>query len=253
VAAIAVAVFAFAFSSLFTQTQAIQLYWQVTGAIYGGGAGSVVIGGLYWKRGTAAAAWSAMIVGATCALGGLVLQQIGPDVMVGNQHIFHGQWVALLTSLTAITTYITVSLLTSRQPFNMDKMLHRGEYAIAGEKKKVAPPIWKRFNPAKIIGVDEEFSFWDKVIAYGIFGWVWTTFTISMIGVVWNLFHPWTTDAWVTYWFIFGLCVPFVASVGTTIWFTIGGIREIGVFFHTLKHEKRDDRDDGSVGPSHPA
>jgi hypothetical protein len=44
-----------------------------------------------------------------------------------------------------------------------------------------------------------------------------------------------------------------IASVVTTVWFTIGGIREIGLFIHSLRHETRDDRDDGTVGPGHPA
>jgi SSS family solute:Na+ symporter len=239
-----VAVFAFCFSTFFHQTQAIQLYWAATGAI-GGGGGAVVIGGLYWKRGTAAAAWTTICVGAALAISGLVLEQIFPAFP-------HGQYVSLITMLSSIATYVVVSLLTSRQDFNMDRMLHRGKYAVAGEQKEIAPPFWKRFSPAKLIGVDEEFTFWDRVIAFGIFGWVMTTFAISMVGLVWNLIHPWSTATWVRYWFIFGLTIPFIASLFTTVWFTIGGVRDIRVFFKGLRVEKRDVRDDGMVGPGHP-
>jgi SSS family solute:Na+ symporter len=246
-AAIGVAVFAFCFSTLFRQTQYIQLYWQVTGAIYGGGAGAVIIGGLYWRRGTTIAAWITMCVGATFALTGIVFQHFYPDLW-----FLHGQYVSFMTMIVAITTYVTVSLLTSRELFNMDKMLHRGKYSVAGEEKLIPPPFWKRFNPARLIGIDEEFSFWDRVISFSIFGWIMITLTISMIGLVWNLIHPWSTTAWIQYWFIFGLIVPFVASIVTTVWFTIGGIYEIRVFFQRIRVEKRNLRDDGTVGPGHP-
>jgi SSS family solute:Na+ symporter len=251
-AAVAVAAGSFFLSTLFTQTQYIQLFWQVTAAIYGSGAGAVVVFGLYWKRGTQPAAWVTMIVGASVALTGLYLQQTGHSYMYDGQDLLHGQYVALFTTLCSIITYLTVSLLTRREPFNMDKMLHRGKYAVKGEDKKVAPPFWKRFHPARIIGIDEEYTFWDRVIAFGIFGWVWGLFAISMFCLVWNLISPWSTSSWVNYWFIFGLCLPLIASVVTTVWFTIGGVHEIGLFLHRLRYEKRDDHDDGTVGPGHP-
>jgi hypothetical protein len=69
---------------------------------------------------------------------------------------------------------------------------------------------------------------------------------------MWNLIDPWTTQTWVNYWFIFGLCLPLVITSVTTVWFTIGSTREIGLFIYNLRHEKRDSRDDGSVGPGHP-
>ncbi len=58
-----VAAFAFVFSLFFSQTQDLILWWTITGTVFIGGAGSVIIGGLYWKRGTTAAAWSAMLAG----------------------------------------------------------------------------------------------------------------------------------------------------------------------------------------------
>ncbi|MDP6180485.1 MAG: hypothetical protein QGG48_11385, partial [Desulfatiglandales bacterium] len=58
-----VAIFIFLFSLLFSQSQKIALYFAVTAAIFSGGCGAVIIGGLYWDRGTTAAAWTAMIVG----------------------------------------------------------------------------------------------------------------------------------------------------------------------------------------------
>ena len=74
-----VAVFIFFFSLLFQQNQKIALFFAITGAIFAGGSGAVIIGGLYWKRGTTVAAWAAMITGAVIAVGGIILKQISAE------------------------------------------------------------------------------------------------------------------------------------------------------------------------------
>jgi SSS family solute:Na+ symporter len=70
-----VAVFSFVFGLLFRQTQYILMFFAITGAIFLGGAGSCIIGGLYWKRGTTGGAWAAMVSGSVLAVGALILQQ----------------------------------------------------------------------------------------------------------------------------------------------------------------------------------
>jgi SSS family solute:Na+ symporter len=52
-----VAAFAWCFSMIFPLKEFILMYFQATGAIFTGGAGAVLIGGLYWKRGTSSGAW----------------------------------------------------------------------------------------------------------------------------------------------------------------------------------------------------
>ena len=51
-AILGVAVFIFLFSLLFQQNQKIALFFAITAAIFAGGSGAVIIGGLYWDRGT---------------------------------------------------------------------------------------------------------------------------------------------------------------------------------------------------------
>lgn len=80
-----VAVFSFLFSLLSKQSEYILLFFAITGAIYTGGSGAVIIGGLYWKRGTTAGAWSALITGATMAVAGIVLQQVIDDFSINGQ------------------------------------------------------------------------------------------------------------------------------------------------------------------------
>ena len=74
-----VAIFIFLFSLLFQQNQKIALFFAITAAIFAGGSGAVIIGGLYWKRGTTSAAWTAMIVGAFISVGGVLVKQISSD------------------------------------------------------------------------------------------------------------------------------------------------------------------------------
>ena len=79
IAIFGVAVFIFLFSLLFQQNQKIALFFAITAAIFAGGSGAVIIGGLYWKRGTTAAAWTAMIVGAVISVGGVLVKQISAE------------------------------------------------------------------------------------------------------------------------------------------------------------------------------
>lgn len=72
---VGVAIFAFLFSLFFPLKGFITMFQVLTAAIYTGGAGAVILGGLYWKRGTTAAAWVAMILGTVFCLGGLMIQQ----------------------------------------------------------------------------------------------------------------------------------------------------------------------------------
>ena len=80
-----VCIFIFIFSLLFPLKQYIFLYFAITAAIFVGGSGAVIIGGLYWKKGTTSAAWSALIVGSVISVTGIILQQIYPDFPINGQ------------------------------------------------------------------------------------------------------------------------------------------------------------------------
>jgi len=100
-----VAVFIFMFSFLFRQTEHIALFFMITGAIFINGAGAAIVGGLYWRRGTTAAAWTAMIIGSTAAVGGIILQATLKDAFpVGTL------WLTFCTMMMAAFSYVTVSL-----------------------------------------------------------------------------------------------------------------------------------------------
>lgn len=259
-AIVGVAVFGFFFSFFFQQTEYILMFFALTGAIFLGGAGSVIAGGLYWKKGTAAGAWAAMISGSTLAVGGIVLQQcwksIQPvlaklypqcELIVGNADKFpiNGQVLYFIAMVTAVLLFVVVSLLTCRHDFNMQKLLHRGQYAIASEKVESDMP--KRWSLGTLIGIDANFTFWDKVISISVFSWsiFWWLFFIA--GTIWNVITPWPTSWWSCYWRWHSIIIPLALGVISTVWFLWGGIHDLRSLFTALKTYKSGEFDDGTV------
>jgi len=234
---IGVAIFIFLFSLLFKQGQHIYLFFAVTGAIFVGGAGSVIIGGLYWKRGTTAAAWSAMISGSSIAIIGTILTSIYENFPV------NGQWFWFISMVGASLVYILVSLLGKKVDFNMDKMLHRGKYAIEGEMKvidRVPSKGWK------VLGMGKEFTRGDKFIYILSYAWIviWTLIFIG--GTIYGLSHDVADSHWLSYWKYYVIIYGLVSAV-VVIWFTIGGIVDLKAMFKRLAIMQRDDSDDGYV------
>ena len=131
---VGVAVFIFLFSLLFRQSQYIFLFFAITGAIFAGGSGAVLIGGLYWKRGTTAAAWSAMLTGSTIAVSGIVIHQLVDDFPINGQ-VFWGIAMAVSTIV-----YVSVSLLGPGGQFDLDQLLARGAEAGDPDPSDTGPP-----------------------------------------------------------------------------------------------------------------
>ncbi|MEE2971972.1 MAG: hypothetical protein VX672_02515 [Planctomycetota bacterium] len=100
-----VAIFAFCFSLVYTENQYVSMFLALTGSIFVGGAGSAIIGGLYWRRGTTAGAWAAMVAGMTLATFGVVVKQLpatfvfpGPVMVVSGETIEGGRVAVPLAS-----------------------------------------------------------------------------------------------------------------------------------------------------------
>ena len=243
---VCVALFAFLFGALFQQTEYIVMWWAVTTAIYVGGAGAAIIGGLYWKKGTTAGAWTALIAGSSLSVGGIIARQI-----YGNAFPLNGIQVSFLTTLIAIALYVGVSLLTCKVAFNMDRLLHRGEYAVLKQMldpQAITVPSEKRkVSWGKIIGFDENFTVGDKWIAGSLFWWGVFWFVVFAIGSLWNIIAPWPTSVWSTYWHIAGIGVPIFITVVTCIWFTWGGARDIRRLYRSLAKQQINNLDDGTV------
>jgi SSS family solute:Na+ symporter len=236
-AILGVAVFIYFFSLLFQQSEYIFLFFAITGAIFAGGSGAVIIGGLYWKRGTAAAAWSSMITGSVIAVGGIVIHQIQPRFFINGQ-MFWG-----LAMAASSIVYILVSLLGKRQAFDMDRMLHRGRYDIKKETQVVEEQPLKGW---KVLGMGKEFTRGDKFIYVMTYAWTFTWVMVFLIGTIINLTRDVGNGSWMSFWKIY-VWAYLIASVIVVIWFSTGGIINLKDMIKQLKTMKRDHRDSGFV------
>jgi len=218
-----VALFIFLFSLFFQQTQHLLMFTIVTAAIYMGGAGAVILGGLYWPRGTTLGAWVAMITGSSLAVGGIIADQLLDDFPLS------GQEVSFWASVLGVFLYVTVSLLDKKPQTDLAALLHRGS-----EPRPSFFELGKRFSRA------------DKAIfalaLLNTLAW----FALFVGGTLYGLSSDVGADSWLELWKGV-LWFELVVAIGTTIWFTIGGILDLRTLFKTLREAEADPTDDGQV------
>lgn len=250
-----VAIFIFVFSLVFDQNQEIALYFAVTFAIFAGGVGAVIIGGLYWDKGTTEGAWAAMIIGATIAVTGTIVPQFS-DTWLNDAENLTGfknfilklreingiKYYALSMGFSSLS-YIVVSLLTFKERMNMDKLLNRGIYSIKEEIKVIDENVKPIF---KIIGIGKEFTIEDK-ITY-LVSYIWNIFftLVFVFGTIYNLSNSVSDESWMVYW-KYQIYINVVFSFIIIIWFTIGGFVDIKKMFRSLSSSERDHGDTGWV------
>ena len=239
-----VALFAFLFGTFFHMNDYIIMWWSVTTAVFVGGAGSAIIGGLYWKRGTSAGAWAAFVTGSLLSGGGIILQQV--EAAAGRSFFLNGVQIGFFACLVAMTVYVVTSLLTYRSDFDLDRMLHRrADDAGAPAIERRATPWWADWG--RWIGMDENFTRADKWVAGSLFAWTFFWLGVFVVGTVWNLIAPWTTTAWLEYDYIVGVIFPIVFAVITGLWFTWGAGRDMLRLVRGLDRERVNLLDDGTV------
>jgi solute:Na+ symporter, SSS family len=248
-AILGVAIFAFCFSIFFHQNMDIVMWWLVTEGVFLCGAGAAIIGGLYWKKGTTQAAWAALFTGSSITLASIIIHHYVPT---HTKYLdFNGNQARFFAAGASAVVYVVVALLTYREDFDMDRMLHRGKWAIADDRAEspaVAKLRERKLNWSRLLGFDADFTFWDKIVSGGIFFWSMFWLAVVAVGSIWNLIHRWPDDVWASYWLVVGIILPVLVAMGTLIWFGIGGFIDLRLFFARLRTMKRDTRDDGSVG-----
>ncbi|QQE10053.1 sodium:solute symporter [Planctomycetota bacterium] len=280
-----VAFFIFLFSLFFQQSQYILMFFAITGAIYAGGAGPIIIFGLYWKRGSVKAAWASLTIGWATAITGMILQNgweswwhpfltnYAPGVLSGLDSLFalirenvwginweitpkkfpiDGQWFFFFSIILSLTTYITLSLMDAyifgKPAHNMKQLLHRGEYRIEDDhSSKEAPPSgWRAILPSS------EFTWRDKLVYWGNFAWVMIWFAVFLFVIISNFVidNKFSDENWGMFWAI-QVGASILLCIFTVIWFLIGGVRDMIEMFKTLSTAKRDAMDNGMVHDGH--
>ena len=276
---IGVGVFFYFGSSYMSQLDYINLFVTSMTNLWMGGCGPMVIFGLYSRFGTTAGAWTSLLTGVFMSTGYIAVKQYWTHIHQFLQD--HGMADAagralefcskpfepyvvwrmsaikcpvnsyefyLITMLVTLFLYIVVSLLTCKQPYNLDRMLPRGKYNIDGENKAQSKWSWHTFF-SKIIGITPEFSKGDKFIAWSIFGYsiVYKFFFAFIVVVIWNRLAYWPTEGWSWYFLITSLIVPSIISVIVAIWFGIGSFFDFRHLFHDLKLRVINLLDNGAV------
>ncbi|MBR7127842.1 MAG: hypothetical protein IKD09_04585 [Lentisphaeria bacterium] len=271
-----VAIFAFLFSVFYQQSEYIQMFQMLTGMIFGAGAGIAIIGGLYWSRATKEGAWAGTIVGIVLALCSILLvdarmwavvRELLLEVFPNNATLLaatdkcpiNSAYLSLINCICAQITFIVVSLITCKKPFNMAKMLHRGEYkdeeAIKSESAEHIAWYKRLF-----LGFDEEFTLRDKIISLSVSCWVYGWGLAFLVITAWNVLGylfpnyicMWQDDWWFEFFWI-NLILQAVLAPITAVWMTFGTFKDLRKMFVLLKNRTNnpeDDDDDGFVEKS---
>jgi Na+/proline symporter len=267
-------------SSFMAQLDYIQLFVMIICSMWLSGCGPVMIFGLYSRFGTTAGAFSSLIAGMVLSLEAILIKRNWADLVypwldrngfvepIGNflttvsapfnpyvvwemnpvKFPINSYEVLFLISLFTLFLYIVVSYLTMKEPFNLDRMLHRGKYNIDGENKETLKLTFHHIF-SKILGITKEYTTGDKVIAYVFFiqSFVWG-FLCAFVGIViWNTITPWPLKWWGTLYFIGLLAIPLCLAMISVFWFGIGGFIDLRRLFRDLKERITNPLDDGRV------
>ena len=284
IVSIAIGVF-YCFGSLFmAQLDYINLFVTIMTMMWMGGCGPVMIFGLYSRFGNTAGAFASLVSGMVLALGGIAVQRNWADIvypfLARNGWVdVVGRWletvsapfnpyvvwkmdpvkfpinsyeIYLVTMIITLAIYCGVSIIsrkiTGEEMFNLDRMLHRGIYSDDGVVRQPEKmTVRKFFN--KMIGITQEYSLGDRVIAWSVFwySFVYHFIVCFVVVVIWNLVSPWPAEWWGTYFFIKTLLIPCVVATISTFWFGIGGAIDLVRLFRDLEHREADILDNGQV------
>ena len=278
--AIGIGVFFFFGSKYMAQLDYINLYVTLVCTMWLGGCGPVMIFGLYGRFGTTMGAWWSLISGMVLAVVGMLVQRnwanaVYPWLADNNLDGTVGSILTLIskplnpvivwemnavkcpinsyewyfiTMLITLALYCLVSKLTCREPFNLERMLHRGKYAIDGARQIRSVWTWNNVYD-KLIGITPEYSFWDKVVAWAFFVYsiIYKFFGCFILIVIWNLLQPWSMGWWGNYFLIVFLVVPGIIAAITAVWFGICGTIDMKAMFRDLNARIATPLDDGRV------
>lgn len=267
-------------SYFMAQLDYIQLFVTIVISMWLGGCGPVMVFGLYGRFGTTAGAFASLISGMLLSLGGIFLQRNWAGMIypwleehnavesVGNflttvskpldpyvvwemnavKFPINSYEIFFMTMMVSLFLYCTVSFLTRKEPFNLDRMLHRGIYDLDADKKDTLS--WSpRTMFSKMIGITKEYTTGDKFLAWFIFVFNFVVqFLVAILGaIIWNAVSPWPVEWWGTYFFIFFLIIPCLMSIVATFLFGIGGVIDLRRMFRDLKNRADNPLDNGQV------
>ena len=272
----------FVISLFFAQLDFINMFTTIMCALWLGASGPIMLGGLYTRFGTTFGAWCSLAFGSGTAFAGLLFQRNWADHVypwieshgyvdaVGNAFVAASRpfnpWIvwemnpikfpinsieiSFIAMMLGIVGYLLGSLLTYKEPFNLDRLLHRGKYHPDGEQPVVVEKLTVgSFIYRRMIGITAEYTRGDRIIAWSVFIWsIVYGFGIMFCGVlIWNKFSPWPVQRWGVYYYITTILASILVGCVSTVWFLWGGFRDMIAMFRDLAARVANPLDDGRV------
>jgi hypothetical protein len=132
----------------------------------------------------------------------------------------------------------------------MEKMLHRGAYALKGEAlPELRPTRWWQ----TIFGITPMFNKRDRLTAYLIVGWFLAWLGVFAAGMIYGSLADPGEAAWAKFWHVY-LYINFAVLLGSTLWLGLGGLRDLRNLLTSLGSTERDFSDTGRAAElPHPA
>ncbi len=237
-----VAAFGFVWSLFWPAKEPIYFWFAMTGTIWLAGSGPVIIGGLYWRRGTTAGAYAALALGLPMAVLTFIAIRTDwskwlTDLFSNAQYVWGGSMV-----LSGII-YVVVSLLTGQERYNVERLLHRGKYAIQSDHVESDRRV---SLIGRLFGITKEFSLGDRILAVLLVVWTLAWFLFALVFMLLYGMGKVPESMWGSFWH-FWIWLQLGISVPVCVWFTIGGVMDMRLLFRSLSVTARDTRDDGTV------
>ena len=152
------------------------------------------------------------------------------------------------TMVVSLLVYVVVSYATLKEPFNLERMLHRGKSALEEKREIKTKWTWKTVL-GKLVGITPEYSTSDKFIAwcYFFYSFVYRFGLTFIMVLIWNAITPWDINLWSWYFLIVLLIVPGAMAAITAVWFGSGGTIDLVNMFRALESRTSNPLDDGRV------
>ncbi len=271
-------------SFFMAQLDYINLFCIIMTSIWLGGAGPVMVFGLYSRWGNSAGAFASLFTGMSVAVSGIILQRNWASSVY--PFLEKQQWVDgidrilrmcsapfepyiiwrmdavkfpinsmemfFIAMLLGIAAYCFFSLCSGRNKFNLERMLHRGKYSDQPEKhigtNKTTGNFLSRIL-RQMTGISSDYTLFDKIIAWSvfIFTFVYQFGLTFAVVLVWHWISPRDVQWWGNYFLVVSLIVPGIIAAISTVWFTIGGIKDLKQMFRDLRTRIDNPLDNGSV------
>jgi len=276
-----VTIFFFVVSMFFAQLDYINMFVTIMCAVWLGAAGPIMVGGLYTKFGTTFGAWCALFFGSGLSVLGLILQRnwaktvypwlethgyvnpvdqflqtvaapFDPYIVWTMDPVkfpINSMEIYFMAMMLGIGGYIIGSIITYKEPYNLDRLFHRGIYS-DGESAPEEKMVWTVNSVVrKLVGISPEYTKGDKIIAWSVFVWsiVYSFIILFCCVLVWNAISAWKPAYWGMYFFISTIIAALIVGAISTVWFMYGGIKDAFAMINALEKRISNPLDNGRV------